>query len=88
MTDASTRELVVASPEEVSEVQFDAEMENEIGRICGRYPKEGAALLPVLWLCQGKWGWISPGIRRWVTSPQAPDVGMLRLKMKTEPVSG
>ncbi len=59
-----TRKLVAAPQKELEEVRFDAGMEAEIGRICGRYPNQGAALLPVLWLCQEKWGWISPGIMR------------------------
>lgn len=64
MKSAGTSELVAAPPEEVAEVQFDAGLEAKIGVICGRYPDERAALLPVLWLCQEKWGWISPGIMR------------------------
>ena len=64
MKSDGTLELVVASPEEVAEVHFDADTEAEIGEICGRYPEKGAALLPVLWLCQANWGWISSGIMR------------------------
>ena len=62
MTDQATAPLTVASPEEVREVSFDAEMESQIAGILGRYPTSQAALLPVLWRCQERWGWISPGI--------------------------
>lgn len=62
MTGAPTRELVVASPEEVTDIRFDGDFEAKIEQICSRYPNQDAALLPVLWLCQEKWGWISPGI--------------------------
>jgi NADH-quinone oxidoreductase subunit E len=37
-------------------------MEAQIRVILKRYPDPTAALLPVLWLCQERWGWISPGI--------------------------
>ena len=62
MTDTLTSPLVVASEEEVGEITFDRSMEAQIRRILGWYPDSGAALLPVLWLCQERWGWISPGI--------------------------
>lgn len=62
MTEPATLPLVVASPEEVSEVSFDKKMESEIKKILACYPDKDAALLPVLWLCQERWGWISPGI--------------------------
>jgi NADH-quinone oxidoreductase E subunit len=62
VNDAVTRPLVVASPEDVAEVEFDAAMESRIKAAIACYPDPGAALLPVLWLCQDRWGWISPGI--------------------------
>lgn len=57
-----TSPLVVASPEEVADVTFDRSMEAQIRRILESYPDTGAALLPVLWLCQERWGWISAGV--------------------------
>jgi NADH-quinone oxidoreductase subunit E len=64
MTEAATPPLAIASHDEVAEVFFDDSMSRRIDAICSRYPNQGAALLPVLWLCQEKWGWISPGIMR------------------------
>ncbi len=66
MTEASTPPLTIAPADEVAEVVFDDAMGREIDAICRRYPEsnQGAALLPLLWLCQEKWGWISPGIMR------------------------
>lgn len=61
MTRVETPPLTVASPAEVAEVRFDAAMEREIAAIQSRYSEPGAALLPVLWLCQRRWGWISSG---------------------------
>ena len=57
-----TAPLVVASPDEVTDVTFDRSMEVQIERTLQQYPDSGAALLPILWLCQERWGWISPGI--------------------------
>jgi len=62
MTQPTTAPLTVASPEEVRDVSFDQLMETEIDRVLAKYPTSQAALLPVLWLCQERWGWISPGI--------------------------
>jgi len=58
----STSPLIVASADEVNNVTFDRSMEAQIKSILNRYPDPGAALLPLLWLCQDRWGWISPGI--------------------------
>jgi NADH-quinone oxidoreductase E subunit len=59
---------VVAAAEEVGAIEFDAHMEREIQKILERYPDSGAALLPALWLCQDRWGWISSGIVEAVAS--------------------
>ena len=62
MASVRTAPQPVAPPEEVAEVRFDDAMEAAILEVLGRYPDPQAALLPVLWLCQERWGWISPGI--------------------------
>ena len=62
MAKLATRPIEVAPVEDVSDVRFGEEMEAEIAQILTRYPDQGAALLPVLWLCQQRWGWISTGI--------------------------
>jgi NADH-quinone oxidoreductase subunit E len=62
VNDTVTQPLVVASIEDVATVEFDAALESEIAMAIARYPDSRAALLPVLWLCQDRWGWISPGI--------------------------
>ena len=64
MSDTVTSPLIVASADEVSEVTFDRSMEAQIKGILKRYPESGAALLPILWLCQERWGWISPGVMK------------------------
>jgi len=64
MSLAHTPPQEVAPPEAMEEVRFDEAMEAEIERILERYPTKQAALLPVLWLCQRRWGWISQGVMR------------------------
>ena len=58
----STRPVVAARPEETTNVTFDSTMEERIADLLRRYPTKRAALLPVLWLCQERYGWISPGV--------------------------
>lgn len=60
MSETVTRPLVVAPAEEAGDTAFDRSMEVQIRAILKRYPERQAALLPVLWLCQDRWGWISP----------------------------
>jgi len=60
----STRPLVAARPETIAEVTFDATLEERIVDLLRRYPTRRAAILPVLWLCQERYGWISPGVIR------------------------
>ncbi len=64
MAEMTTLPLQVSPPDQVAEVTFDDDMEAAIADILTRYPDQQAALLPVLWLCHERWGWISPGITR------------------------
>lgn len=64
MSEAHTPPIEMAPPEQVETVVFDEAMEAEIQRILARYPTTQAALLPVAWLCQERWGWISAGVIR------------------------
>ncbi|MCG6963771.1 MAG: NADH-quinone oxidoreductase subunit NuoE [Acidobacteria bacterium] len=62
MTPVHTEPLQVTPPAEVAEVHFDDDMEKRIREILKRYPTKQAAVLPLLWMCQERWGWTSPGI--------------------------
>ena len=64
MTEALTPPLVVATVDAVENPTFDKGMESEIKEILKRYPESDAALLPVLWLSQERWGWLSAGVMR------------------------
>ena len=59
---ARTAPQYVATPDEVADVAFDDAMEAEIVATLAKYPTKQAALLPVLWIAQRRWGWISPGV--------------------------
>lgn len=54
--------VLAESPEKLQQVTFDQGMEQRIAEILQRYPTRRAAMLPVLWLCQKRYGWISPGV--------------------------
>lgn len=60
----STAPITATPPEHLQSVAFDAAIEARIGELLSRYPTPRAALLPVLWLCQERYGWISPGVVR------------------------
>jgi len=64
----STAPILAKTPEELREVRFDEAMEAKIAEILQRYPTKRAAMLPVLWLCQERYGWISPGVIEAVAS--------------------
>ena len=56
------RPIEATPPEALASVTFDATMEARIAELLRRYPTRRAAILPVLWLCQERYGWISPGV--------------------------
>ena len=58
----STRPIAGASAETTANLQIDESVERRIAEVLGRYPTKRAALLPVLWICQERYGWISPGV--------------------------
>ena len=58
----ATGPVVAASPDAVRQVTFDAALEARIAELLTHYPTRRAALLPALWLCQERYGWISAGV--------------------------
>ncbi|MBP1619388.1 MAG: ndh [Acidobacteria bacterium] len=58
----SPKPIEAAAPETLARVVFDPSMEARIAELLTRYPSRRAALLPVLWLCQERYGWISAGV--------------------------
>lgn len=60
----TTRPILAESAEALAEVVFDPKLEKKIADTLKHYPTGRAALLPVLWLCQDRFGWIAPGVMR------------------------
>jgi len=56
----TTRPIQAVPADRQSPPIFDSAMEERIAEILPRYPTRRAALLPLLWLCQDRYGWISP----------------------------
>jgi len=46
-------------PETSAPVAFSEAAKQRIAELVGRYPERRAALIPVLWIAQGEFGWIS-----------------------------
>ena len=46
--------------------QFSAEELKKIADLKALYPHPKAALMPVLWMAQNKWGWLSEGVMKCV----------------------
>ncbi|MCP4902505.1 MAG: NAD(P)H-dependent oxidoreductase subunit E [bacterium] len=67
MTAPTTVPLTVAPADAVQEIEFDTDFEAKIGKTLKLYPNSQAALLPLLWLCQERWGWISAGMMKAVS---------------------
>jgi NADH-quinone oxidoreductase E subunit len=47
-------------------IAFTAEELDHIERLKARYPDGQAAIMPVLWMAQRKWGWLSEDVMRYV----------------------
>jgi len=47
-------------------LEWTAELQAEVARALERYPNRRSAVLPVLWIAQRHWGWISPAALRLV----------------------
>jgi NADH-quinone oxidoreductase E subunit len=63
-----TEPLRVVTPAEAGDATLEEEVEARIAALLKRYPTKQAALLPILWLCQERQGWISPATERAVAA--------------------
>jgi len=73
------KKLRYASRESGEPFAFTADESREIDRLLEKYPTKQAALLPVLWIVQGRAGWIPR---------EAVDVVAARLELTTAFVDG
>lgn len=46
-------------------IEFSAEELEKLENIKAKYPDKQAALMPLLWMAQNKWGWLSPDVLRY-----------------------
>ncbi len=49
------------------EIKFSEQELEEVNRHISKYPDKQSALMPVLWLAQHKWGWISNDVMRYIS---------------------
>ena len=48
------------------EYTFTPEELDQVAALKGKYPESKAAIMPVLWMAQKKWGWLSEDVMRYV----------------------
>ncbi len=48
------------------EIVFSQEELEQIEKIKRRYPEQKAAIMPVLWMAQKRWGWLSKDVMKYV----------------------
>lgn len=61
----SSTQMVDHNP---AEIAFSPEDLQKIDRIKGLYPEVQAAVMPVLWMAQRKWGWLSTSVLQHVAA--------------------
>ncbi len=47
-------------------ILFSAEELEKVARLKSLYPNPKSAIMPVLWMAQKKWGWLSPNVMKYV----------------------
>ena len=50
----------------MSTYTFTEEELQQVASLKGKYPEAKAAIMPVLWMAQKKWGWLSEDVMRYV----------------------
>jgi NADH-quinone oxidoreductase subunit E len=60
----NTKPILSVPIEQLEHTTFDATLEERIVGLLSRYPTTRAALIPALWLCQERYGWLAPGVIR------------------------
>lgn len=51
---------------DATSISFSSEELAEVERLKAKYPEPKAAIMPVLWMAQKKWGWLSEDVLRYV----------------------
>lgn len=50
------------------DIEFNQEELERVDTIISKYPEKKSALMPVLWLAQKKWGWISKDVMKYIAN--------------------
>ena len=58
----------VMPAEPAVDLEWPAQLRAEVEAALARYPNKRSAILPVLWLAQTEWGWLSPAALRLVAA--------------------
>lgn len=53
---------------DTASIAFSSEELREVERLKNLYPHPKAALMPVLWMAQKKWGWLSEDVMRYMAT--------------------
>jgi len=53
-------------PEVRGPIEFSADELQEVARLISLYPTTRSAIMPVLWMAQKKWGWLSQNVMKYV----------------------
>ncbi len=49
------------------QIEFNPDEIIEIQKYVSKYPEKRSALMPVMWMAQKKWGWISPEVMKYIS---------------------
>lgn len=50
------------------QIEFNNEELKEVEKFIAKYPEKKAALMPILWMAQNKWGWLSIDVMQYVAN--------------------
>ena len=64
----------VMPQEPVTALEWPAKLQGEVQAALARYPNKRSAVMPVMWLAQNEWGWVSPAALKLVAKTvELPD---------------
>lgn len=49
------------------QIEFNPDEIIEVQKYVSKYPEKRSALMPVMWMAQKKWGWISPEVMKYLS---------------------
>ena len=73
-------------------LEWTPAQKTEVDAALARYPNKRSAVLPVLWIAQREWGWLSPAALRLAAKtvelpePEAPGIATFYTMFNLQPV--